>query len=79
MHTYEYIVNEPIVSLRTQFNENANLSSSIGVLLGLGVRIPLSKVEFILNPEYKSGINDIYSNHDTISNRYFKINIGIKF
>jgi hypothetical protein len=62
----------------TSFNEYAKLKNCFGAYLGLGVRIPISKYELIIVPDYKVGFNPLYSNQDIITNSYFRINVGLK-
>ncbi len=79
MHIYDYSENSPIFHTETQYNERADLSSSFGLHGGFGIRVPFSSFECFINPDYKFGINKIYSYHDDIFNRYFRVNIGLKF
>jgi len=60
------------------FNENAKLSNIYGVYLGLGVRIPISKYELIIAPDYKFGLKPLESYHDDINNAYLRITVGLK-
>jgi len=59
------------------FNENAKLTNIYGVYFGLGVRIPISKYELIIAPDYKFGLHQLDSYYD-ITNSYFRINVGLK-
>lgn len=78
MHTYLPDENNQIKYTETEIDEKVGLSNSIGIYVGLGVRIPISGFELILKPNYKFGINQLYSYQDNILNRYFRINLGIK-
>jgi hypothetical protein len=73
--------NNPLDSLNRpynySFNENAKLTNTYGVYLGLGVRIPISKYELIIAPDYKLGLHQLDSYYD-ITNSYFRINVGLK-
>lgn len=62
-----------------EFDEDAKLSNTFGANLGIGLRIPVSKYELVLKPDYKLAFNKLYSNQDNIYNRYFRLNIGLKF
>lgn len=77
MHTY-LPDSIQVVYTTKEFKEKARLSNCFGVFAGIGVRIPISKFELIIKPEYKFGINKLYSYQDDIYNRYFKINLGLK-
>jgi hypothetical protein len=77
MHTDYPDENNNIIHKETQINEKAKLSSSVGVYLGLGIRIPVSKHELILRPEYKFGLNAMYSHMDNIYNRYIRLFVGL--
>jgi len=78
MHTYLPDENNQINYTETEIDEKVGLSNSIGIYIGLGVRIPISKFELVFKPDYKFGINKLYSYQDDILNRYFRINIGLK-
>lgn len=56
-----------------------NYQISFGVNLGIGIRIPVSKYELVVKPDYKLALNKLYSNLDNICNRYLRLNIGLKF
>lgn len=70
--------NNHLIYTLTAVDEKAGLSSSVGIYVGLGIRIPLSQFELIIKPDYKFGINAFYSYQNQIYNRYFRINIGLK-
>jgi hypothetical protein len=78
MQTYLPDENGMIDNTETKFDEKAGLSNSFGFYFGLGVRIPIFGYELIIKPDYKFGINKLYSYQDDILNRYFRINMGIK-
>ncbi|PKP07817.1 MAG: hypothetical protein CVU08_16005 [Bacteroidetes bacterium HGW-Bacteroidetes-3] len=78
MHTYFPDENNEIDYTDTKIDEKAGLSNSFGFYVGLGVRVPMSRFDLIVKPDYKFGINKLYSNQDDIFNRYFRINIGLK-
>ena len=77
-HSYQPGENNNINYFEKKIEGNAGLSNSVGVYIGLGVRIPISRFELIIKPEYKYGIYKLYSYQDVILNRYFRINIGLK-
>jgi len=78
MHTYLPDANNHVVYKDYQIDEKAGLSNSVGVYFGIGLRIPISKYELIIKPDYKFGLNDLYSYMDDIYNRYFRLTIGLK-
>lgn len=61
-----------------KIDQKVKLSDSFGFYLGLGIRIPVSKFEVIVKPDYKFGINELYSYQEAIFSRYFRLNIGLK-
>ncbi len=78
LHTFSVDENNLLVDEESQINEKANLSNAFGAYLGVGVRIPISKYELIIKPDYKFGINALYSYQDQIFNRYLRLAIGLK-
>lgn len=78
MHTYLPSENHQINYTETEIDQKVGLSHSIGIFVGLGVRIPISRFELIIKLDYKLGINKLYSYQDDIFNRYFRINVGLK-
>lgn len=78
MHTYLPDENNQIDNTVTDIDEKVKLSNSIGLYFGVGIRIPVSTYELVVKPEYKFGINKLYSYQDDIFNRYFRLNVGLK-
>ena len=78
IHTYLPDENNQINYNETEIDEKAGLSNAVGFYFGLGIRIPISRFELIVKPDYKFEINKLYSYQDDIFNRYFRINIGLK-
>lgn len=78
LHTYVPVVSNQINYTEFEIDENASLSSSIGIYFGVGVRIPISKYELVVKSDYKYGINKLYPDQEEILNRYFRISIGLK-
>jgi hypothetical protein len=78
MHTYIPDENNQLNYTMTEIDEKVSLSNSIGLHLGVGVRIPLSTYELVIKPDYKFGINKLYSYQDDIFSRYFRLNVGLK-
>lgn len=78
LHTYSPTGTMQSLYLETEIDENAKLSNSVGLYVGLGARIPIAKYELIIKPDYKFAVNKLYSYQDDIFNRYFRINIGLK-
>lgn len=62
-----------------EISREANLSSTFGLSFGLGFRRPVKNVALILRPDIKVSINPLYDYHDTITNHYVRLNIGIQF
>ena len=77
MYTYFPDQNNQVVNKEFQINEKAGLSNSVGVYFGVGFRIPISKYGLIIRPDYKFGLNTLYSDVDNIYNRYFRLTIGL--
>ncbi len=78
MHTYLPDENNQMSYRKTDIDEKVRLSNGIGLYLGIGIRIPVSKFELVIKPDYKFGINKLYSYQDDIYNRYFRLNVGVK-
>jgi hypothetical protein len=75
-----YSYDEGNFSSRTyEIKRRANLSSTFGLSFGLGFRMPVKNVVLILRPDIKVSINPLYDYHDTITNHYVRLNIGIQF
>ncbi len=49
-----------------------------GFSLGIGLRIPIAKLELIIKPDYKIGFNSYLDYNEEIANRYVRLMIGIK-
>lgn len=79
LHNYHPDENNQINYSEKEIDEKAKLSSAVGIYVGLGVRIPISKFELIIKPDYKLALNKLYSYQDDIYNRYFRMNIGLRF
>jgi hypothetical protein len=60
-------------------DEEKNISEvNYGISIGIGIKIPVSKYEIIIKPEYKLGLHKIYDYHESIYNKYMRLVIGIK-
>ena len=70
--------NNQISYKESEIDEKIGLSNSLGFYIGIGIRIPISRFDLIVKPDYKFGINKLYSYQDEIFNRYFRINIGLR-
>lgn len=79
MHTYLPDENNQINYTEAEIDQKVRMSNNIGLYVGLGVQFPIFKHVLIVKPDYKFGINKLYSYQDDIYNRYFRINIGFKF
>jgi hypothetical protein len=62
----------------TPFNEEVNVSRlNYGFTAGLGIRIPVKKIELIIKTDYKHGFRNLL--HDDHMNiRYIRLNIGLR-
>ncbi len=78
MITYLPDDNNQMTYTEKEIDQKVKLSDSFGFYLGLGIRIPVSKFELIVKPDYKFGINELYSYQEAIFSRYFRLNIGLK-
>ena len=58
-------------------SSNENLSSCVGVYFGMGIRIPVSKIELIIKPEGKYGLNDL-GYRIKLYTSYIRLSVGIK-
>jgi len=58
----------------SQYTYKSTTSSS-GLYFGLGFRIPISKFELIIKPDYI--IEQMGANYDNFINKYFRLSIGI--
>ncbi|RLD55915.1 MAG: hypothetical protein DRJ05_12150 [Bacteroidetes bacterium] len=77
MHTYSPTEGSPYSEY--EYKENTDISPvNYGVSLGMGILVPISKVDLIIKPEYKYGFKPLYDYHDQIFNRYFRLVVGIK-
>lgn len=78
MHSYLPDNNNNIVFKEYLFNEKAGLTNqNYGFEIGLGLRIPIKKLELIIKSDYKLGLNNLSTNKN-IYNRYFRLVIGIR-
>ncbi len=78
-HTYLPDENNQIVYKEFEIDEKANISNiNYGILAGIGVKVPISRFQLIIKPDYKFGIKALYDYQDQIYNRYFRIMIGIE-
>ena len=78
MHSYFPDENNLINYTETEIDEKVELSNTIGLYIGFGILIPILKYELIVKPDYKFGVNKLYSYQNDIFNRYFRINIILK-
>jgi len=79
MHTYSPDENGHFIYKEFDFSERVKVSYPIyGVSVGMGIKIPLLKHEFLVRTESKYGINTIYHDMDSIYNRYYRFSIGYK-
>jgi hypothetical protein len=60
------------------FSTKADLSDSYGYYFGLGIRVPFSKYELMIKPDYKVSVNTLYSGNDNIYNRYIRLSVEIR-
>jgi hypothetical protein len=79
MHTYSPDENGHFVYKEFDFSERVKVSYPIyGVSVGMGIKIPLLKNEFLVRTEFKNGINTISNGMDSIFDRYYNLSIGYK-
>lgn len=62
----------------SKIDEEVVLSNFVGISVGLGLRIPISRFELILKPDYKFVLNKSYPYPYDILNNCFRINVGVK-
>jgi hypothetical protein len=78
LHTYLPNDNNQIDYKEMPIDERISLANSYGIYVGIGIRIPIYNYELIIRPDFKYGINELYSYQDDIYNRYFRLSIGLK-
>jgi hypothetical protein len=79
MHTYLPDENNRINYKEFEIDEKTNISGlNYGVSIGIGIKVPISRFQLIIKPDYKFGIKALYDYQDQIYNRYFRIMLGIK-
>ncbi len=61
-----------------QVTESGRISPGFGVYAGVGYRIPISKVDLILMPDYKFVINRLDAHMEVMHNRYVRLKIKLK-
>lgn len=62
-----------------KFNKKADFANlNLGPSFGLGFKVPISKYELTLKTEYKLGMRVLNSAYEQITNRYFRMMIGLK-
>jgi hypothetical protein len=76
-HTYYPDSSNHEVYKDFKIDEKAGCSSSFGVYFGIGLRIPISKFELIIKPDYKFGLN-LYLDMDQVYSRYVRLTVGFK-
>jgi hypothetical protein len=79
-HTYSHDENGHLELKEYDFSERVKVSYPIyGVSVGLGIKIPLLKHEFLVRTESKYGINTISQGKESMYNRYYTLSIGYGF
>ncbi|MBC8321505.1 MAG: hypothetical protein H8E34_12370 [Bacteroidetes bacterium] len=79
LHSYLPNEDNQIEYKETEYDKKASqIGLNYGLSFGLGIIIPVSKVNLIIKPDYRLGMKSIYDYQDQINNKYFRINIGIK-
>ncbi len=79
MHTYYPNANNLITYNEYPFDQKARLSNAVGIFVSMGISIPVWQTELIIKPAYKFALTDVYSDMESIYNRYGQLTIGIKF
>jgi hypothetical protein len=59
--------------------EYGGIDAGYGLFLGVGYRIPISKVDLIIMPDYKLVFNPLNNYTDALHNRYIRLNLILKF
>ncbi len=78
MHTYLPDQNNKIVYKKFSFKEKAGLRNlNYGFSGGIGLRIPITKMELTIKTGYNLGLNNL-SVDDNVYNRYFRLTVGLK-
>ena len=79
MHVYKPNDEGEITSVVSETDEVVSFSSpvSYGLYFGLRVKVPISQFDLVVKPEYKFGINSLYTGSEEIFNRHFRISIGL--
>ncbi|MCD4730258.1 MAG: hypothetical protein K8R74_06650 [Bacteroidales bacterium] len=68
---------EPGIFIDLTTYSDPKLNNSVGLYVGAGLRIPVSKYEFLIKNEFKAGFNSMSSQWD-IYTVYYRFSIGLK-
>lgn len=62
------------------FEDKAGLSNSVGLYIGIGVIVQVSKFALLIKSDYKYGMSNINpGSYGDMVNRYFRLIVGVKF
>lgn len=80
IHTYNPDENNQPTYNESQFERKGGMPSSFGVYCGIGIIVPISSVELLLSPDYKTGLNELKSStsHGEFQNKYFRLVLGLR-
>lgn len=63
----------------THFNKKASqIRTNLGLSVGLGFMIPISNVSLFIKSDYSYGLRPIFDYFDEITNKYYRISMGMK-
>lgn len=61
------------------YNADVELAHTVGLFIGAGLRIPVSKVELIVSADYRYGVNPTSTQfRSPLYHRYFRIKLGLR-
>lgn len=72
--------NNQVVYSENKFTEKERFNSiNAGLNFGVGIRIPVKKIELLIRPDYRYGFVKLVSNQDDIFNRYCRFSLGMRW
>lgn len=72
--------NNQVVYSEKKFTQKERFSSiNAGLSFGLGLRIPIKKIELLLRPDYRYGLVKLASNQDDVYNRFARLSLGVRW
>lgn len=73
-YKYGYLKYDPI-----EIDEPTPIESNTGVYFGVGVKVPISKFELLIKPDFKLGFGHTPIGKSEFYNLYYRINVGLSF